>query len=303
MEKEEIYLSLTKENPDLNVSMDENMSKHTSFKVGGNADIFVKAKKVEEIKYILEYTKKNKIPLTIMGNGSNLLVRDNGIRGITMQTCIDKLEIDEENYEVVAYNGVKLIILAHELQKRGIAGFEFASGIPGSIGGAVRMNAGAYGGEMKDIVKEVTFLTRDGQLKTLNNEELDFSYRHSRFCNCDDIIISTKLKLQKGNPEEIQKIMDENNAKRRDKQPIDMPSAGSTFKRGEDFIAAKLIDDAGLKGYKIGGAMVSEKHAGFVVNAGGATAQDVIDLINYVSNTVYKKFGKIMKTEVEIIGE
>ena len=303
MKKEEIYLSLTKENPNLNVIMDEKMSKHTSFKVGGNADIFVKAKTIEEIKYILEYTKKNEVELTIIGNGSNLLVRDNGIRGITMQTSIDTLEIDEENACVVAYNGVKLIVLAHELQKRGIAGFEFASGIPGSMGGAIRMNAGAYGGEMKDIVKEVTCLTRDGQIKTLRNEDLDFSYRHSRFCNCDDIIISAKLQLQKGNSEEIKNIMDENNQKRKEKQPIELPSAGSTFKRGADFISAKLIDDAGLKGYKIGGAQVSEKHAGFVVNVGNATAQDIIELINYVTTTVYKKFGKILETEVEIIGE
>ena len=303
MNKNEIYSSLTKENPSLKIYIDEPMSKHTSFKVGGCADIFVKVKTLDEIKEILSFVKYNNIKLTIIGNGSNLLVKDNGIRGITMQNAIEDIQIDKDTAEVIVSNGVKLAMLARMLQKEGLTGFEFASGIPGTIGGAVRMNAGAYGGEFKDIVKEVTYITRDGQIKTLKNNEMDFSYRHSRFCNCDDIILYATLQLQKGNPEEIKRKMDDNMAHRKEKQPIDMPSAGSTFKRGEDFISAKLIDEAGLKGYQIGGAQVSEKHAGFIVNTGDATAQDILDLIDYVTKIVYEKFGKKMEKEVEIIGE
>lgn len=303
MDKKEIYSYLTKEKPDLNIYMDEKMSKHTSFKIGGNADILVKAKTLEEVEFILKFVRENKIKLTIIGNGSNLLVKDNGIRGITMQVNIDTMEIDSKNQTAIVGSGVKLIPLAMALQKNGLTGFEFASGIPGTIGGAVRMNAGAYGGEMKDVVQEVEFITTDGKIETLKNEDLHFSYRHSRFCDNNDIILSAKLKFQKGNPDEIKQKMSENNESRKQKQPIELPNAGSTFKRGEDFIAAKLIDDCGLKGYKIGGAEVSTKHAGFVVNTGNATAQNVIDLIDYITKTVYEKFGKELETEIEIIGE
>ena len=303
MDKNQIYSQITKEIPDITIYIDEPMSKHTSFKVGGSADIFIKIKSENEIKSLLKFVKDNKIPLTIIGNGSNLIVRDNGIRGIVAQMCIDKISIDKDNYTVNAFNGVKLGYLATVLQKEGFSGFEFAAGIPGTIGGAVRMNAGAYGGEFKDIVQEVTVITRDGEIMSLKNEQLDFSYRHSRFVDNDDIILNAVLKLEKGIPEEIKRKMDDNLEHRKEKQPLDMPSAGSTFKRGEDFISAKLIDEAGLKGYKIGGAMVSEKHAGFIVNTGNATAQDIIDLIEYVSKTVYDKYGKTMEKEVEIIGE
>lgn len=303
MNKDQIYSELTKENPNLIVYIDEPMCKHTSFKIGGNADVFIKAKTIDEIKTILDYTKKNDIPLTVMGNGSNLLVKDNGIRGITMQTDINQLQINEQEQTVIATNGVKLGMLAAFLQKKGLSGFEFAGGIPGSIGGAIRMNAGAYGGELKDIVEEVTFMTREGNIKTLKKDELGFSYRHSRFCENDDIILCAKLKLEKGNPDDIKKKMDDNLEHRKEKQPIELPSAGSTFKRGEDFISAKLIDESGLKGYKIGGAEVSTKHAGFVVNVGDATAQNVIDLVEYIRKTVYEKYQKKLELEIEIIGE
>ena len=305
MNKEEIHSKLTKDIPNLKIYIDEPMSKHTSFKIGGNADIFIKATSIDEIKKVLEFVNKENIKLTVIGNGSNLLVKDNGIRGITMQTCIDEIKIDDKNEFVYVNvtNGVKLASLAVNLQKQGIAGFEFASGIPGSIGGAIRMNAGAYGGEFKDIVEDVTFITRNGNIETLKNEDLDFSYRHSKFCDVDGIILSATLKLSKGDSKEIRKKMDDNFNHRKEKQPIELPSAGSTFKRGEDFISAKLIDDAGLKGYKIGGAQVSEKHAGFVVNVESATAKDVIDLINYIKEVVYNKFRKELKEEIEIIGE
>ena len=302
MNKKDIYEDLTKDIQSSKIYIDEPMKKHTSFKIGGVADIYVKVENIEDIKYILKYTKNNQIPLTVIGNGSNLLVKDNGIRGITIQIDIQEVDI-KDNFNVSVGAGVKLGMLANILQKNGISGFEFAAGIPGTIGGAVRMNAGAYGGEFANIIEEVTFITESGEVKKMKKEELDFSYRHSRFCNTNEIIISAVLKLEKGNSEEIKQKMNELLEARKEKQPIELPSAGSTFKRGEDFISAKLIDEAGLKGYKIGGAQVSLKHAGFIVNTGNATAEDILNLIEHVTKTVYKKFEKQLQLEIEIVGE
>lgn len=198
---------------------------------------------------------------------------------------------------------MKLGVLGLNLQKEGLTGFEFAAGIPGTIGGAVRMNAGAYGGEFCNIVEKVTCITKQGVIKEYSNEELEYSYRHSRFVNTDEIILNATLKLEKGNKEEIKSKMDELMLARRTKQPLELPSAGSTFKRGKDFYASKIIEEAGLKGYTIGGAQVSEKHSGFVVNVGNATAKDVLDLTNYMKKVVYEKFGKQLELEVEIVGE
>lgn len=302
----EIYEKLENKMKNSEIKTNEDMSKHTSFKVGGKADIFIKINDIQDLKYILDFTKKNNIPLTIIGNGSNVLVKDNGIRGITIYLNFDDIQIDEEqNGEVIVTvgSGVKLAMLAVILQKKGIAGFEFASGIPGTIGGAIRMNAGAYGKEMKEVVENVTYMDEEGNKHKLENEQMDFSYRHSRFKEKQEIIIEAQLKFQKEDAEKIKERMDEYRKARMEKQPIDMPSAGSTFKRGTNYISAKLIDDAGLKGYKIGGAQVSEKHAGFIVNNGNATAQDILDLIDYVIKVVYEKFGKILELEVEVIGE
>lgn len=305
MNIQEIYEELQKNMKDSIIKKEENMSKHTSFKVGGNADIFIKIKTIDELKYILQYTNKNNIPLTVIGNGSNILVKDNGIRGITICLDFTKIEIQEKEdkafIEVGA--GVKLAMLAAILQKKGIAGFEFASGIPGTIGGAIRMNAGAYGKEMKEIVKLVTYIDEEGNIKTEENEFMNFSYRHSRFKEKQEIIIGAKLQLEKDKPDKIKELMDTYKKARMDKQPIDMPSAGSTFKRGTNFISAQLIDEAGLKGYSIGGAQVSLKHAGFIVNKGNATAEDILNLIDYVIKVVYEKFGKVLELEVEVIGE
>lgn len=302
----EIYEKLENKMKNSEIKINEDMSKHTSFKVGGKADIFIKINDIQDLKYILDFTKKNNIPLTIIGNGSNVLVKDNGIRGITIYLNFDDIQIDEEqNGEVIVTvgSGVKLAMLAVILQKKGIAGFEFASGIPGTIGGAIRMNAGAYGKEMKEVVENVTYIDEEGNKHKLENEQMDFSYRHSRFKEKQEIIIEAQLKFQKEDAEKIKERMDEYRKARMEKQPIDMPSAGSTFKRGTNYISAKLIDDAGLKGYEIGGAQVSEKHAGFIVNKGNATAQDILDLIDYVIKVVYEKFGKILELEVEVIGE
>lgn len=306
MNTQSIYEDLKNNLPNLIIKQNENMAYHTSFKIGGNADIWVKVTKIEELKYILQYAKQKKIPVYILGNGSNVLVKDNGIRGITLQLDLNKIEIEKEgkNVNVIVESGVKLGMLAVLLQKQEITGFEFArSEFHGTIGGAIRMNAGAYGKEMKEIVQEVTYMDEVGNIKNLQSEELDFSYRHSRFKEEQAIIIGAKLELQKGNAKEIKEKMDTYRNLRKEKQPIDMPSAGSTFKRGKNFISAQLIDEAGLKGYTIGGAQVSKKHAGFIVNVGNATAKDVLELIDHVVKVVYEKFGKILELEVEVIGE
>ena len=259
--------------------------------------------------HVLEVINKEKIPLTIIGNGSNILVKDNGIYGIVLKIDFNKLEIEkkEETAIVTVGAGVRLGELAQKLLKEEIAGLEFASGIPGTIGGAVRMNAGAYGTEMKDIVLETKVLSLEDYEKNniiiLTNSEQQFSYRHSIFMNKRYIVLETKLKLEMGKYEEIKSKMDEYTLARKEKQPVNMPSAGSIFKRGEDFITAKLIDECGLKGYKIGGAKVSEIHAGFIVNEGNATAKDVLDLVKYVQNVVYEKTGKKIELEIEILGD
>lgn len=281
----------------------EPMKKHTSFKIGGNADIFVKIRNTEQIQKVIELAKKENEEITIIGNGSNILVKDNGIRGIVAKMCTDSYEfIDEETIKVDAgmLNArISKIALDNEL-----SGFEFAAGIPGTIGGAIKMNAGAYGSEMKNIVLSTTYLDlEDNTIKTINNEEHDFTYRKSIFSTKKAIILSTTIKLNKSNKEEIQAKINENNESRKAKQPTDKPSAGSTFKRGTDFITAALIDQCGLKGFTVGGAQVSEKHAGFVVNIGGATAQDVIELTERIKQKVYEKFNKQIELEIEIIGE
>ena len=278
----------------------EPMSKHTSFKIGGPAEIFVKINNVEELKLIIKISKQAEVQITVVGNGSNLLVSDDGIRGIVLKIEFDKIEI-EESGKLKIGSGVKLAFLAQKCLKEKLEGFEFASGIPGTIGGAIRMNAGAHGSEMKDIVKKITCMTRDGKIQVISNEEAKFEYRNSIFSQNDYIILEAEIQLRKGNPEEIRSKMDEYATYRKEKQPIEYPSAGSTFKRGNDFITAKLIDECGLKGYQIGGAQVSEKHAGFIINKGNATAEDVKQLMKYVEEQVYNKFGKKIEPEIEII--
>ncbi|MFR7544916.1 MAG: UDP-N-acetylmuramate dehydrogenase [Clostridia bacterium] len=284
---------------------DELMSKHTSFKIGGMADIFINVKKENDVKNILEYSNKNGIPLTVIGNGSNLLVKDGGIRGIVLKIGIEDFNIEKENeeYIVTVGAGVKNGYVAQKLLIEEIEGFEFAAGIPGSIGGAIRMNAGAHGGEMKNIVLETKCIDKKGNIKVLSNEEQKFEYRNSIFSTNEYIILSTKLRLAKGIYKEIKSKMDEYSVWRKEHQPLEYPSAGSTFKRGEDFITAKLIDECGLKGYSIGSAEVSTKHAGFVINKGDAKAKDVLSLTKYISKTIYEKFGKKVELEVQVIGE
>ena len=300
MEKQKIYELLTNEIKQGIVKIDEPMRKHTNFKIGGNADVFVIAKNIEEIKCVIKFSKENNILLTILGNGSNVLVSDKGIRGIVLQVGTKEIKIEKQKNALVEVEaGVMLGALAQVLLKQSISGFEFAAGIPGSIGGAIRMNAGAYGGEMKDIVKDVTVLNEKGEINVLTNEECEFSYRHSRFTDSKEIVIKVTLELPLGDEAEIKAKMDEYDQSRREKQPLNLPSAGSTFKRGSDFITAKLIDECGLKGYTSGDAQVSTLHAGFVVNLGNATAQDVLNVVNHVKQVVLEKTGK----QIELLGE
>ena len=289
--------------PKENIYVNEPMSKHTSFKIGGPAECFIKIKTIEQLKDILKYAQKGKIPLTIIGNGSNLLVSDDGIKGIVLKIEIEKICQDIKNGIILLTvgSGIKLGALAQKCLKEEVAGFEFASGIPGTIGGAIRMNAGAHGSEMKDIVKTVKYMTRNGEIHTITNEQAKFEYRKSLFSEKDYIILEVELQLKTGKAEEIKEKMTEYATYRKEKQPIEYPSAGSTFKRGTDFITAKLIDECGLKGYQIGGAQISEKHAGFIINKNNATAKDVINLMEYTKEQVYKKFGKKIEQEIEII--
>lgn len=305
----EIYELISKKISKENILLDELMKKHTSFKIGGKADFFVKAKNIDEIKYILNICNKNSIPLTILGNGSNVLVKDNGIRGIVLKIDIDNIEIEksseEENVAIVTVGaGVLLGKLAQILLKNSVSGFEFASGIPGTIGGAVIMNAGAYGSEFKDVVIETTCIDMNGEIFKLGNEEQEFEYRNSIFKRKKYIVLESKLKLKYvDNVDEIKNKMEEYKQSRLEKQPIEFPSAGSTFKRGTDFITAKIIDECGLKGYSVGGAEVSTKHAGFVINKENATADDVLNLIEVIKKTVLEKCGKNIELEIEILGE
>ncbi len=299
-------ITLLKEKIDTkDILENEPMSKHTTFKVGGNADVLIKVHNIEQLKFALMTAKANNLPIFILGNGSNLLVRDKGIRGITIKIELKKIEIykGEEEVYVTVGAGNKMAEVAGKLLQEGISGFEFAAGIPGSVGGFVRMNAGAYGKEAKDIVIETTILDYDGNIEKISGEKHRFEYRKSIFANMKAVILETKLKLSYGEKNEIKKLMEEYSKARFEKQPIEFPSAGSTFKRGKDFVTAKLIDECGLKGHCIGDAMVSTKHAGFVINKGNATTKDILELIDYIKKTVFEKKGKNIELEIEVIGE
>lgn len=306
LDNKEILNNLEKIISKEKIKQNEPMKEHTSLKIGGPAEIFVRVSSVEELKEILKLCKTNKIPLTIVGNGSNILVLDKGIKGIVIKTNLKEIKIknkENENIEITVDDGVQLGFLAQKLLKEEITGFEELSGIPGTIGGAIVMNAGAHGKEMKDIVTEITAIDYSGSIHIFTNEQAKFEYRNSIFSTGEYIILQVKLLLKKGNKEEIKLKMNEYAQYRKEKQPIEYPSAGSTFKRGTDFVTAKLIDDAGLKGYSIGGAKVSEKHAGFLINTGNATAKDIIELVKYVQDKVYEKFGKKIELEIKILGE
>lgn len=295
----DFYKILVKILDSKDIYLNEDMSKHTSFKTGGKAKFFVKIRTQEKLKEVLNFIKNNKINFFVLGNGTNVLFKDGTFEGVVLQIKLEEIKIDEKVVTVGA--GVKNAVLSSKLLKEGLSGFEFASGIPGTIGGAVKMNAGAYGTEFKDIVKTVTYMDLEGNIKTIENNECNFSYRNSIFFNKKVVIVSATLKLEYEDTEKIRCKVYEYSKSRKEKQPLEYPNAGSTFKRGENFITAKIIDECGLKGYRIGGAEVSKKHAGFIINKNGATATDIIKLIDEVKRIVLEKTGEEIKLEIEII--
>lgn len=280
---------------------DEPMSHHTTFKIGGNADIFVKVKCERELKTVIALAKEFKMPYFVLGKGSNLLVSDKGIEGIVIS--LDGLsEIKIEGDTVVAGAGASLRTLCITAYKASLTGLEFAYGIPGTVGGALYMNAGAYGGEMSQVVLCATAINSDGNIIKLSLNEMQLGYRTSIFKNADLIITSVTFKLKCGDSDKIKLAMDDFFSRRRDKQPLEFPSAGSTFKRPEGYFAGALIEQNNLKGLSVGGAQVSKKHAGFVINTGNATCQDVLSLIKKVQNTVKEADGVTLEPEVIFVG-
>lgn len=281
----------------------ESMKKHTTFRIGGPADIFAVPDTIEKAAKIIGICREQKVPFYVIGNGSNLLVSDQGYRGVVVQVYKNLSAIEIKGDIITAQAGAMLSVIAKKAMAASLTGFEFASGIPGTVGGAAVMNAGAYGGEMKQVLTEVTVLTQEGELRRIPSEELKLGYRYSVIPEKGWIVLEAKLKLHRGDYDMIKARMDELKEKRVEKQPLELPSAGSTFKRPEGYFAGKLIMDAGLRGFSVGGAQVSEKHCGFVVNTGEATAKDVRDLIREVSRQVKTKFGVELEPEVKMLGE
>lgn len=285
------------------VLFEEPMSRHTTFRIGGPAEVFLMPESYGQIQKILKLCQKEKIPFFILGNGSNLLVSDSGYRGVIIQMDRNMGEIRLEGNEIRACAGALLSSISAAAKKASLTGFEFAGGIPGTLGGAVMMNAGAYGGEMKDVLKEVTVMDAEGDIIVLPADKLEMGYRTSIIKTAGYLVLEAVISLEKGREEEIQAKMKELADRRVEKQPLEFPSAGSTFKRPEGYFAGKLIMDSGLGGYRIGGAQVSEKHCGFVINAGGATAKDVVELMDHIINTVKEKFGVTLEPEVRFLGD
>ena len=287
--------------PGERVLENEPLARHTTFRVGGPADVLFLPESAEELRRAMELAREAGEDCLVIGNGSNLLVRDGGVRGLVIKLAGPMSGISVEGNSIRAQAGASLSQVSRAALQASLTGLEFASGIPGSLGGALAMNAGAYGGELSQVVREATALL-DGEVRTLSREELAMGYRTSRLLREGGIVLSAVLDLKEGDASEIAETMDELNRRRREKQPLSFPSAGSTFKRPEGYFAGALIEQAGLKGYAIGGAQVSEKHAGFLINRGGATASDLLRLIEYVQERVYAQSGVRLETEVRICG-
>jgi len=285
------------------VCTDEPMKQHTTFRIGGRADYFVSPTETEQIRKVIELCRQENMPWYVIGNGSNLLVSDHGFRGVIIRLFKNYAGLRIEGEQIFVQAGALLSRTANAALQEGLTGFEFAAGIPGTIGGAMVMNAGAYGGEMKDITESVTVLTPEGELLTLKREELEMGYRTSLIARKGYLVLEAVLKLTRGNQEQIKEKMADLRQRRISKQPLEYPSAGSTFKRPQGYFAGKLIMDAGLRGFQVGGAQVSEKHCGFVVNTGDATAEDVLELIRQVSAKVRALEGVTLEPEVRLLGE
>ncbi len=297
------YDKLTEYIEEKRIYKDEPMRKHTTFRIGGNADYFVVPKTEEEIRNVIRLCKEERMPYYILGNGSNLLVSDKGYRGVIIEICKKMNEIFVEGNFLKVQAGALLSKVGSAALDAGLAGFEFASGIPGTMGGAVFMNAGAYGGEMKDILTEVTVLDENNEVRVLKKEELELGYRTSIVAKKGYVVLSAKVELKKGDQMEIRERMNELKVQRTTKQPLEYPSAGSTFKRPEGYFAGKLIADAGLRGFQVGGAQVSEKHCGFVINKENATAADIVELMRQIIERVQTEFGVKLEPEVKKLGE
>lgn len=298
-----IYEELCKIVSEDQILKDEPMDKHTTFRAGGKADYLVMPSNEEQVRDLVLLSKKENVPYYVMGNGSNLLVRDQGFKGMIIQIARKMNQIRVEGETIYAQAGALLSKIAAQALGEGLTGFEFASGIPGTLGGAVMMNAGAYGGEMKQVIVNACVLTSAGEIAVIPADLMELGYRTSVFAKNQDIILSAQLKLEYGNEAVIREYMDELKEQRVSKQPLEYPSAGSTFKRPEGYFAGKLIQDAGLRGFQVGGAQVSEKHCGFVINKDHATATDILSLMEQVSDKVEAKFGVRLEPEVKIIGE
>lgn len=303
LNKELTYTLISENLKQAKVLIDEPMKKHTSFKIGGPVDILVIPDNVDEIIQSVKLCRDQQLDFKIIGNGSNLLVKDKGIRGIIIKIADNLKKIAVKEDKMIVEAGALLSTVSKFALRNSLSGFEFAGGIPGTIGGAVTMNAGAYGGEMKDVVERVKCVNQSGDVIYLTNEQMNFSYRNSTVEQENLIVLEVELRLQSEPYEQIKSKMHELNQKRITKQPLNLPSGGSTFKRPVGYYAAKLIEDAGLKGKKHGNAQVSEKHAGFIVNLGQASCEDVLGLVEIVMSTVHDKFGIELETEVKIIGE
>lgn len=300
-----MYEALAAEAKKLGSDVEPNapMSKYTSFKAGGKADLLITPDSISSLREIICFCKENGISYFILGNGSNVLVRDSGFDGavIRLGANISKIVLKDEN-TIIAEAGASLKSICMFALEHSLTGLEFAYGIPGTLGGAVYMNAGAYGGEMKDALHSVSHIDSEGNFGTLTKDELDLSYRHSVYSENGFTVTSAEIVLQKGNYDEIKAKMNELMSKRKEKQPIEFPSAGSTFKRPDGYFAGTLIEECGLKGKAVGGAEVSTKHAGFIINKNKATATDILDLIKFVQDTVFEKHGVNLEPEVKIIG-
>lgn len=297
-----LYEYLISQVPAECVLQNESMAKHTTFRVGGEADFFVEIGSAEELSNIIKYLKQTDHQYFILGNGSNLLVGDKGYEGVILHLGERFSDVSVDGRSITAKAGALLSVVAKTAAKENLSGMEFASGIPGTIGGAVVMNAGAYDGEMKQIITEVTVMDENGEIMTLDNETMEFGYRTSIIKNRPFIVLSAKMTLEEGDAETIRAKMDDFAERRRSKQPLEFPSAGSTFKRPEGYFAGKLIMEAGLRGYRIGGAQVAEKHCGFVINMGNATAADISELMEEVTERVEKQFSVTLEPEVIRLG-
>ena len=283
--------------------LDEPMKKHTTFRIGGSADCFLVPENTDQVQTILQICREEEVPYFILGNGSNLLVSDQGYRGVVIQLFRNFAGIQVEGKKIHAQAGTLLSTIAAAARNASLTGFEFAGGIPGTLGGAVVMNAGAYGGEMKDVLADVTVLTKEGEILVIPAEQLEMGYRTSIVKTAGYIVLEAVISLEEGEEEKIRARMKELSDMRTSKQPLEYPSAGSTFKRPEGYFAGKLIMDSGLRGYRVGGAQVSEKHCGFVINTGDATARDVRVLMEDVKRIVYDKYGVTLEPEVKFLGE